>query len=700
VRIAGTRIPVAAAAACLFLAAVLPAVSKADALPIDNLGPGDEHVILPPFASQDNWAPDAWVAPTAADVNGDGLDDTVVLLNSYDPSTPSTVWVTYSPSSLPATVSAGEPGWHGMRVIGAEPFWKSVEGVGDVNDDGFDDIAIETSDEVLVVFGRATTVTVDTSDLGQNGFRIAHVEHGTNSPRGVTSAGDQNDDGRPDIAFRDGWTVKVAYTPTGSGAAVDAADLGDAGFTLDTGVRRDYSPYGPVVGHLGDLNGDGRDDLAVVWAVGNGTDRSIHAVAAVSPAPGAVVDLPGVAGSGAGFECVVPDGIFENAIVVGDQNGDARPDLGIVSYGPTTKGYDDRSVTICYSPSLGVTRTTFPPTPGQVKMVEAWSRDVYDVGDQDGDGRSDLGFKDTVLFSSSGVAGTHNPHAATNSLKLITGSAVVGSLADRNGDGKRELLTAHALNYHPEPPGSADWVLDVFTSATEPVAGEMDTPDLGLAGLLTFGGSFYTGPEEETRTLAARASLELTRPDGSTKTFVSPQVLRVGGRLTKATMKLTPAALGLVPGKAYGYRLALENNRGLVGRGPRRWFTYRPPLVYNLLTGTGGPDTLVGGPKGDEIVGRGAADVLNGVAGSDILRGGGGADPLRGGEGDDAVCGAAGDDSPTGGPARDRLEGGRGADTIDSRDGQRDVVRCGAGRDHVRADARDKLDHCELVNRG
>ena len=45
----------------------------------------------------------------------------------------------------------------------------------------------------------------------------------------------------------------------------------------------------------------------------------------------------------------------------------------------------------------------------------------------------------------------------------------------------------------------------------------------------------------------------------------------------------------------------------------------------------------------------------------------------------------------------DTLNSGAGADTINVRDGKRDTVRCGPGKDKVRADKRDRLHGCERV---
>jgi Ca2+-binding RTX toxin-like protein len=53
-----------------------------------------------------------------------------------------------------------------------------------------------------------------------------------------------------------------------------------------------------------------------------------------------------------------------------------------------------------------------------------------------------------------------------------------------------------------------------------------------------------------------------------------------------------------------------------------------------------------------------------------------------------------------GGPGNDTLIGGEGDDTFDARDGDADVIRCGSGRDRVRADKSDTVSsNCERVRR-
>ncbi len=110
----------------------------------------------------------------------------------------------------------------------------------------------------------------------------------------------------------------------------------------------------------------------------------------------------------------------------------------------------------------------------------------------------------------------------------------------------------------------------------------------------------------------------------------------------------------------------------------------------NLLTGTACADTLIG---------RAGADRLRGLAGNDRLLGGAGRDRLEGGRGNDTLLGGAGNDTLLGGAGRDRFEGGPGNDTIEAADGISETIRCGPGRDTVRADRGDRLTGCERVSR-
>jgi Ca2+-binding RTX toxin-like protein len=133
------------------------------------------------------------------------------------------------------------------------------------------------------------------------------------------------------------------------------------------------------------------------------------------------------------------------------------------------------------------------------------------------------------------------------------------------------------------------------------------------------------------------------------------------------------------------------------------------------VRGTDGPDNLGGGRGPSRIHALGGNDTLfvsrndrayggdgnDNLSGAGVQFGGAGDDRfdgnssaresnrVSGGDGADAIFGTGGANRISGGAGRDRVSGRGGRDTIDVRDGERDTVRCGAGRDSVRADRRD-----------
>jgi hypothetical protein len=137
----------------------------------------------------------------------------------------------------------------------------------------------------------------------------------------------------------------------------------------------------------------------------------------------------------------------------------------------------------------------------------------------------------------------------------------------------------------------------------------------------------------------------------------------------------------------------------------------------DVLRGTAFGDRLVGGDGDDLLKGNGSDDCLEGGTGDDVLDGGDGNDRLAGSSGRDRLAGGTGNDKLTGGKGNDRLIGGPGNDTISPGDGHdvvdagggndtinavdgvRETIDCGAGKDTVRADKRDRLEHCEKVTR-
>lgn len=134
--------------------------------------------------------------------------------------------------------------------------------------------------------------------------------------------------------------------------------------------------------------------------------------------------------------------------------------------------------------------------------------------------------------------------------------------------------------------------------------------------------------------------------------------------------------------------------------------------AFLVVEGLAGDDTIIPaagariphfvwaeGGEGDDVLvaPRHAESDLQGGPGADVIRGGSASDRIVGGLGDDVIRGGGGADDIWARRGRDVLFGGRGGDWIFARDGERDQVSCGAGRDHVLVDRRDRLRSCEAI---
>ncbi len=132
----------------------------------------------------------------------------------------------------------------------------SVSGAGDVNNDGYDDViaGIPGDDDFGSYCGSSRVYSGQDGSILHSFFGVASSEHGSS----VSGAGDVNNDGFADVivgAPRDNTMV----TNGGSGRVYSGFD----GTVLHTFWGNYGNRIGESVSGAGDVNGDGHDDLIV-----------------------------------------------------------------------------------------------------------------------------------------------------------------------------------------------------------------------------------------------------------------------------------------------------------------------------------------------------------------------------------------------------------------------------------------------------
>lgn len=227
----------------------------------------------------------------AGDINNDGFDDLIIGAPraSEDFTFNGRAYIVFGMAGgFGAEISVGGlDGTNGFRLDGAagNHAGDSVAGAGDFNGDGIDDIIIgapgadpngSDSGSTYVVFGRnggfPSRIILAGLD-GANGLRIDGESSFGKSGAAASLNGDVNGDGIDDLIIgapgakfsgssRTGGAYVVFGSSNGFPAPLQLADLdGTNGFKLAGEVDNDDA--GKSVQLVGDINGDGIDDLII-----------------------------------------------------------------------------------------------------------------------------------------------------------------------------------------------------------------------------------------------------------------------------------------------------------------------------------------------------------------------------------------------------------------------------------------------------
>ena len=604
-----------------------------------------------------------------------------------------------------------------------DEFGRGVIPLGDVNGDGYADFGaqfrkdLSPRDEhgIFVFYGGRN---IDTADVQIGDFTAedGYVIEGGNisefSLSAISGIGDFDGDGFDDIAFgnhranangtRSGEVFLIYGTSELRSGPIDLENFGVDEGTRISGLAAEVQ-LGSNLDNLGDVNGDGLDDIGIFaseFDLNANSDGAYYVLFGQQESQPATIDLSTLDGSNGFVFRTGPDHRFEGGTGVGDVNGDGFDDVLV---GLRDFSLDD--LYLIFGTDSGfpaeISRDALPDDVGLVlqgdNSFERFGMPVASPGDFNGDGIGDFAIssssEDFMGFTANGAAGlffgqSDIPHDFLSLEGLEGGRGTVFFLEDDfrfaphqlsfvgdvNGDGFDDLLLS-TFGVDFDVPGT---VYLVF--------GRSD-PGLGAAfNLETLDG--FSGYRFEGFTLTEDFALGAgglgdVNNDGYDDLGLGV-MQRSGGAPTASSLLLVHggpsnlASLDLADGLRDG-RIDIKQNydidfiggpEALAGLGNGTFDGSIQDDVAGLgdldVEGdpiTDGADFLRLRAGNDSVQAAGGDDTLLGETGDDTLQGEAGADLVEGGEGADQLNGGAGDDTLTGGEGPDRFLVGLGEDS-------------------------------------
>ncbi|MHC5537000.1 FG-GAP-like repeat-containing protein [Singulisphaera rosea] len=341
------------------------------------------------------------------DLNGDGKPDLAVATTVYD-----RVSVLMNTTAPGATTPTFAPKVDFAAGSGQNAFSVAIE---DLNGDGKPDLAV-ANDRA----GTAAVLLNTTTPGSMTPTFTPYTEFATGAGPTAVVIGDLNADGKPDLVVANVGSTRVSVllntTATGS-------------LTPTFAPKIDFSMGGaPYSVAIGDLNGDGKPDLAVAMPNNDYVSILLNTMdpGATTPTFAPRIDLASPAQAG-------PD-----SVAIGDLNADGRPDLVIANVTAGTV-----SVLLNTTSDEGSTPTFAP----KVDYVTGSHPTSVVISDLDGDGKPDLSLVNgndhsVSIFQNLMTLGATSPSFGAK-VDFQTGSTPQSlAVGDLNDDGLPDFAVA------------------------------------------------------------------------------------------------------------------------------------------------------------------------------------------------------------------------------------------------------------------